>query len=48
MKVRAPAGVRTGTVVVDFCLPRAGGGTACLRDFVAGGAVLVWFYRGHW
>jgi peroxiredoxin len=37
-----------GGTAPDFCLPTATGETACLRDFLAGGPVLVWFYRGHW
>ncbi len=32
----------------DFCLPTATGATACLRDFLTNGPVLLWFYRGHW
>ena len=32
----------------DFCLPTAAGETACLRELLARGALLLWFYRGHW
>ena len=32
----------------DFCLPTTGGEMACLRDFLARGPLLLWFYRGHW
>jgi peroxiredoxin len=32
----------------DFCLPTATGESACLRDFLANGPLLLWFYRGHW
>lgn len=46
MRVRAPA--RVGATVGDFCLPAASAGTLCLRDLLARGPVLVWFFRGHW
>ena len=32
----------------DFCLPTTAGERACLRDFLAKGPLLLWFYRGHW
>lgn len=45
---RPPAALPAGSRAPDFCLPSATGETACLRDFLARGPVLVWFYRGHW
>jgi len=42
-----PTGLRGGAAP-DFCLPASTGRTVCLRDFIAHGPVLVWFYRGHW
>lgn len=32
----------------DFCLPTTAGETACLRDLLSRGPLLLWFYRGHW